>query len=250
MILPREATRSTKFHVQNEVSGILCVRLEGNVEPGHRIHTRRDFMNFEWANRRMRGLAAAVLSLLAGATAGSAFGQAKKDDAAAHLRVVEDRQAIEQLLMGDYPRALDSANWAAYGALFAKDGELIMQGGNTRRTGPAAIQDFFIKLPAFGGQAAPTTPSPCPVPSGTPRTMHVVTNLSLHIDGDTATDQAYWETIATRDCKSVVAGAGHYEDVLKREDGKWRFAKREIFDDLPPRAAAAPAAAAPAAPKP
>jgi 3-phenylpropionate/cinnamic acid dioxygenase small subunit len=73
------------------------------------------------------------------------------------------------------------------------------------------------------------------VPQGAPRTMHVVTNLSLHIDGDTATDQAYWETIATRDCKSVVAGAGHYEDVLKREDGKWKFAKREIFDDLPPR---------------
>jgi hypothetical protein len=80
--------------------------------------------------------------------------------------------------------------------------------------------------------------------------MHVVTNLTLQIDGDTATDQAYWETIGTTDCKSVVEGAGHYEDTLKREDGHWRFYSREIFDDLPPRAAAAPAAAAPAAPKP
>jgi hypothetical protein len=166
-------------------------------------------------------------------TAAAAMG--KKEDEAARLKAIGDRQEIEQMLMGDYPRALDSANWVAYGALFAKDGELIMQGGATKRTGPAAITDFFTKMPAFGGQGAASAPSPCPVPAGTPRTMHVVTNLSLHIDGDTATDQAYWETIATRDCKSVVAGAGHYEDVLKREDGKWEFAKREIFDDLPPR---------------
>jgi 3-phenylpropionate/cinnamic acid dioxygenase small subunit len=180
-------------------------------------------------------ISAAVLILC---TASGALGQDKKDDAAARMRMIEDRQEIEQLLMGDYPRALDSANWPAYGSLFAKDGELIMQGGATRRTGPAAISEFFTKLPAAGGQAVPTAPSACPLPPGTPRTMHVVTNLSLHVDGDTATDQAYWETIATRDCKSVVAGAGHYEDVLKREDGKWKFAKREIFDDLPPRTAA------------
>jgi 3-phenylpropionate/cinnamic acid dioxygenase small subunit len=162
---------------------------------------------------------------------------------------MEDRQAIEQLLMGDYPRALDSANWAAYGALFAKDGMLIMNGGAIKRTGPEAIQEFFTALPAAGGQAAPATPSACPAAPGTPRTMHVVTNLSVHIDGDTATDQAYWETVVTRDCKSVVAGAGHYEDTLKREDGKWRFATRQIFDDLPPRPTAA-AAAAPSTPKP
>jgi 3-phenylpropionate/cinnamic acid dioxygenase small subunit len=204
-------------------------------------------MNLGGVGMRTFSISATVVLILA--MAGGAFGQAKKDDAAARMKAIEDRQAIEQLLMGDYPRALDSANWAAYGALFAKDGELVMQGGATKRTGPAAITEFFTKLPAFGGQAAPTTSSACPVPPGTPRTMHVVTNLSLHIDGDTATDQAYWETIATRDCKSVVAGAGHYEDVLKREDGKWKFAKREIFDDLPPRTTAAPAATAPTEPK-
>ena len=66
-------------------------------------------------------------------------------------------------------------------------------------------------------------------------------NLTLQINGDMATDQAYWQTIVTRDCKSVVAGAGHYEDVLKREDGRWKFSKREIIDDIPPRTAPTPA---------
>lgn len=206
-------------------------------------------MNRQRAAKTIGALAAVAVAIVAiGATTGSAFGQAKKAESAAmRMQQIQDRQAIEQLLMGDYPRALDSANWKAYAALFARDGTLIMQGGAIKRTGPAAIEEFFTRMPAFGGQAASKTPSPCPVPAGTPRTMHVVTNLSVHIDGDTATDQAYWETIATRDCKSVVAGAGHYEDTLKREDGKWKFATRQIFDDLPPKTTSA---APPAAPGP
>jgi 3-phenylpropionate/cinnamic acid dioxygenase small subunit len=200
-------------------------------------------MNRRRTGRRTIGLGAvAVLIIASVALIGGAFGQSQgENSAAARLRKVEDRQAIEQLLMGDYPRALDAADWKAYAALFTKDGTLIMNGGNTKKTGPAAIQEFFSTQPA---RPAPSTPSPCPVAAGVNRFMHVVTNLTLHIDGDTATDQAYWETVGTTDCKSAVLGAGHYQDTLKREDGHWRFFSREIFDDIPPRAQA-PAAAKP-----
>jgi ketosteroid isomerase-like protein len=201
-------------------------------------------VNRRWTGGRTIGLAA--ITILSLAMTGSAFGQAKGASSAARMQQIEDRQAIEQLLMGDYPRALDANDWKAYAALFAKDGTLIMNGGATKKTGPAAIQEFFSTA-RFPAPAASAT---CPAKPGVNRFMHVVTNLSLHIDGDTAMDQAYWETIGTTDCKSVVEGAGHYEDTLKREDGHWRFAKREIFDDLPPRPPAAPAAVAPAAPKP
>jgi 3-phenylpropionate/cinnamic acid dioxygenase small subunit len=189
-------------------------------------------------NGRTTGLAAmAVLSL---STIGNTLGQNKSaDSAAARLQRIEDRQAIEQLLMGDYPRALDSNDWAAYAALFARDGTLIMGGGSTKKTGPAAIQEFFSARPTPAPPAS-AAPSPCPVPPGGHRSEHVVTNLTLQLAGDMATDQAYWQTIVTRDCKSVVAGAGHYEDVLKREDGRWKFSKREIIDDIPPRSAPAP----------
>src|SRR5580658_6311799 len=190
---------------------------------------------------KSRFVALAVLSF---AVAGGAFGQTKSaDSAAARLQKIEDRQAIEQLLMGDYPRALDSGDWAAYAALFAKDGTLIMGGGSTKRTGPAAIQEFFSARPT-PAPAASETPSACPVPTAGHRTEHVVNNLTLQINGDMATDQAYWQTIVTRDCKSVVAGAGHYEDILKREDGHWKFFKREIIDDIPPRTTPAPGASA------
>ena len=200
-------------------------------------------MNRRWTARRTLGLGAVAVLMIAIATMiGGAFGESKgENSAAARLREVEDRQAIEQLLMGDYPRALDATDWKAYAALFTKDVTLIMNGGNTKKTGPGAIQEFFSTQPA---RPAPATPSPCPVAPGVNRFMHVVTNLTLQIDGDTATDQAYWETIGTTDCKSAVLGAGHYEDTLKREDGHWRFFSRQIFDDVPPRVAT-PAASRP-----
>jgi 3-phenylpropionate/cinnamic acid dioxygenase small subunit len=199
-----------------------------------------------WTSATLRTRALAGFAVLTLATIGSAFGQGKSpDDAAARLQKVEDRQAIEQLLMGDYPRALDAGDWAAYAALFTKDGTLIMNGGSNKRKGPAAIREFFTARPTPAARPS-AAPSPCPVPAGGHRTEHVVTNLTLQIHGDMATDQAYWQTIVTRDCKSVVAGAGHYEDVLKREDGRWKFFKREIVDDIPPRTA--PAAAATSVP--
>src|SRR5579862_7853712 len=141
-----------------------------------------------WMNGRITGLAAmAVLSL---GTIGNTFGQNKSaDSAAARLQKIEDRQAIEQLLMGDYPRALDSNDWAAYAALFAKDGTLIMGGGATKLTGPASIREYFSSRPTPGA-AASAAASPCPVPAGGHRSEHVVTNLTLQINGDTAIDQA------------------------------------------------------------
>jgi 3-phenylpropionate/cinnamic acid dioxygenase small subunit len=182
--------------------------------------------------------AMATISIIA---IGCSFGA---DSAAERLQKIEDRQAIEQLLMGDYPRALDSGDWAAYAAMFTKDGTLVMGGGSTKRTGPAAIQEYFSARPTPAPTASAAA-SPCPVPAGGHRTEHVVTNLTLQISGDTATDQAYWQTIVTRDCKSVVAGAGHYEDALKREDGHWKFFRREIVDDIPPRTPATTGVPAP-----
>jgi uncharacterized protein (TIGR02246 family) len=201
------------------------------------------------------GAAAALAALTLSTTTASAAGD---DSLRARLAAVEDRLAIEQLLIGDYPRALDSSDWHAYAALFAPDGELSAGGMGASTKGRQAIEDYFNK--AFAGRP-PRTPSAieqtCPYKPGGHHTEHVISNWLIHIDGDTATDQAYWQTIVSHDCQSMVAGAGHYEDVLKKIDGHWYFAKRAIIDDLPPRktpptapaAGAAPPAPAPA-PKP
>jgi len=147
------------------------------------------------------------------------------DSLETRLAAAEDRAAIETLLTGDYPRALDQRRWADYAALFTADGALTMRDKTVR--GPAEIEKYFVnfRLPSAAG------PPPRP---GEIRTMHIVTNLSFRIEGDTAVGGAYWQTIGLRDGHTTVLSAGHYEDVLKKQDGKWKFAKRVIASDLAP----------------
>ena len=178
-----------------------------------------------------------LLAVIFSLAASGVFGQSKDaDSTAARLRKIEDRQAIEQLLMGDYPRALDASDWTAYAALFTKDGVLIMDGGKTKVQGPEAIKSYLASR-----QLSPIpADSPCPPAPGR-RNAHVVNNLTLQLDGDTATGQAYWQTIGTRECKAVILGAGYSEDIYKREDGRWKFSQRAIFNQIPPPTKPAPA---------
>lgn len=171
----------------------------------------------------MRAFVACVaLTILAG----SAALAAKDDDLAARIQRIEDRQAIEQLMVGDYPRALDSSDWKAYASFFANDGELIVNGTSIK--GPAAIEAYFNRpRPARAG--APANPEPR-------IGKHVVTNLTIQITGDRATAQGYWQTVMSRAGGTTIAGAGHYEDVLKKDNGTWKFLKRAIINDTPPAA--------------
>ncbi|HEY9182012.1 MAG TPA: nuclear transport factor 2 family protein [Gammaproteobacteria bacterium] len=130
-----------------------------------------------------------------------------------------DRQAIEQLLAGDYPHALDSRDFDAYAALFTEDGELSLQGQTAK--GRAAIRDFVAALPPE------------------PRVMHPITNLSYAIDGNTATGGAYWQDIGLVGGTPGVLVAGRYEDTLRKEGGVWRIATRNIVIEFAPAPAAA-----------
>ena len=119
------------------------------------------------------------------------------DSLAARIQRIEDRQAIEQLMVGDYPRALDSSNWKVYASFFAADGELIVNGTSIK--GPAAIEAYFNR----------------------PRPARAVA-------------QGYWQTLTSRASGTTIAGAGHYEDVLKKENGAWKFLRRAIITEPPP----------------
>jgi len=176
-----------------------------------------------------------------------------KESVQQRMQKIEDRLAIEHLMVGEYPKALDSANWKDYAATFTEDGEL--QQGTQITKGRKAIEEQFSRprtprprpategAPAAGG-AAPAAPA---TPAARPVSKHVVTNLNITINGDTATGTAYWQTVSTRDGKTTIAGAGHYNDVLKKVNGKWLFQHREIVNPLRDARAAAPGAA-PAAP--
>jgi 3-phenylpropionate/cinnamic acid dioxygenase small subunit len=161
------------------------------------------------------------------------------------LQKLEDRAAIEQLIFGEYPRALDGRDWKAYAATFAREGVLVQ--GTQETKGPAAIEQQFSTprtpraAPAPAAGAAPAPAREAPIAS-----KHVISNLKvISLTADRAETTAYWETVSTRSSGTVVAGAGHYNDSLIKEDGKWKFLRREIVN---PQRGPAPAAAASVAP--
>lgn len=146
---------------------------------------------------------------------------ARSDDLAVRVQRIEDRAAIKRLLL-DYGRDLDRGDFAAYSRLFAAEGEWSGSIGTFR--GPAAIQAAMEKTFApKPGVAAPK-----------PRSFHLLTNAMIDIDGDRATAVSKWTFVRVADNKPVIANAGEYEDVLVRENGRWRFAKRVAPSVLTP----------------
>ena len=77
-------------------------------------------------------------------------------------------------------------------------------------------------------------------------TYHIMSNFKVDINGDTATASSRWTFISVARGPGINL-AGRYEDVLEREDGKWKFKKRLALNEVsPPAAAPATASAAPA----
>ncbi|HEY1776625.1 MAG TPA: nuclear transport factor 2 family protein [Solirubrobacteraceae bacterium] len=134
------------------------------------------------------------------------------------LARLEDTLAIQRLLI-DYGLHLDARDLRAYSRLFCEDGE--WTGATGTAVGPDAIQAMLeAELPG----------NP-PAPGAT--TWHVMANPAIDVDGDSATSRVMW-ILVRRDAGDApgIAVTGHYEDVLVRENGAWRFKRREAFVDI------------------
>ena len=138
----------------------------------------------------------------------------------ARLQQLEDNEEIRTLLV-HYGRALDKRDFAAYGALFARDGS--WKGGMGTATGP----DEIAKMVAAGFDRMS--------PSLYENSNHVMTSFDAAIDGDSATVWSRWTWVVLgADGKPQPERAGHYEDTLVREDGHWKFKHRQAFTEINP----------------
>jgi hypothetical protein len=60
---------------------------------------------------------------------------------------------------------------------------------------------------------------------------HVITNPRIQVNGDQATATTYWQEVSIeKDGKVNIRSTGYYHDVLKRDQGRWRFKSREVFN--------------------
>lgn len=143
--------------------------------------------------------------------------QQKDQSLTAKVQRLEDEEEIRNVLVS-YGRTLDAHDFGAYSRLFSKEGEWV--GGFGSVKGPAAIEAFMTKNIGTPGK-----------PSGT---YHVLTNFLIDVRGDTATAWSRWAYVTPGpDKKPAMAQGGHYEDTLIRENGLWKFSRREAFVDIP-----------------
>jgi uncharacterized protein (TIGR02246 family) len=177
----------------------------------------------------MRTLIGGVVALMAAASPSlvSEKGPAARPmpSVEARLRVLEDKEAIHAVMM-TYGRTLDGRDFAGFERLWAKDAEFI-GGVGGRATGPAAIRALLEGL--LKANAAP-------VPG---RDFHLFYNETIEVSGDQATALSKGAFVVpgpnNRLEMSILA---NYHDQFVREDGRWKFKRRQIGEDPPPATAA------------
>jgi hypothetical protein len=168
-----------------------------------------------------RSLTSGARVLLLGACLVPVVGHAQRvaDDRslAARLQRFEDLEEIRTLLL-DYGRFLDARDFGAYSRLFASNGAWV--GGFGSVQGPANIQAFMEKNLGTGPNRA--------------NNYHLLSNFAIDVQGDKATAWSRWAFVVPGpDNKPTIAQAGHYDDTLVRENGRWKFQRRVAGNDIP-----------------
>jgi hypothetical protein len=73
-----------------------------------------------------------------------------------------------------------------------------------------------------------------PQPEGS-GTFHVMTNDQIRIDGDRAAATTKWlYTTPSEDNSPKPTFLGHYDDQFIRENGQWKFLRRQSVSDISP----------------
>ncbi|HVY63746.1 MAG TPA: nuclear transport factor 2 family protein [Gammaproteobacteria bacterium] len=141
------------------------------------------------------------------------------DALAKRVQVLEDREAIRALILA-YGQAHDHRDYKTFASLFASNGEWV--GGLGTAKGPDAI--FALMDKTIGHH--PTAEG-----SGT---YHLLTNDQIVIDGDQASAVTKWLYVTPgADNAPKLVFLGHYNDKFIRENGVWKFLRREAPADIP-----------------
>jgi len=121
-------------------------------------------------------------------------------------------EEIRNLLVR-YGLYLDSKNFEGYVSLFTKDGVL------DAPLGAASGQENIRAM--LGNVLGPINAG-----------FHIYANPLIEVDGDSATSMSRFSYVQSIEGQPPeLRMVGHYDDILKREDGSWKFARRTITID-------------------
>ena len=167
---------------------------------------------------------AAVVSAISLAGGMADAGQSPARGVEARLQRLEDREAIRALFI-DYGRTLDSRDFTAFAQLFAKDGEFVGGAGATAKGRDA--------VGALLGRLLQTN-----YPDSRGKNFHLFFGEAIEVNGNDATAVSKGGFVmASSANKPEMLLLATYRDQFVREDGRWKFKRREVQGDIPvPRA--------------
>jgi hypothetical protein len=125
---------------------------------------------------------------------------------------IEEKDAIREVL-AEYCFRLDGGEYAEMAALFTEDGTWDTAFGAA--TGPAAISELARDIRARAGDTRP-------------RAVHLVTNIAIVLDGDSAMVRSNWTVVQNSLAGPTIGSGGGYIDDMAKQDGKWLFRHRKI----------------------
>lgn len=164
---------------------------------------------------------AGILIAVGALTAVFAQGAREGSDLSARVRALEDREAI-RTLWADYGRTLDARDFAAFAQLFARDAQFVGGPGSPVK-GREAIGAFLEK--AIGTN----------YPNSKGRNFHLYFNESIDLRGDegTGVSKGGFVMASPENNKADFLLLATYRDEFVREDGRWKFKRREVIGDIP-----------------
>lgn len=147
---------------------------------------------------------------------------------AVYADYAEDRALIEDL-QARYLFAFDFGDPEGYANTFAPDGVLNFGWGDI--VGREAIAQFIADGRENTLQVRANTPDGERPSIG----RHIINNIVVKVDGDTATSQAYWTHMTSDETGyGTVDFFGHYEDEMVKIDGDWYFSRRHVYNEAIP----------------
>jgi uncharacterized protein (TIGR02246 family) len=130
---------------------------------------------------------------------------------------LEEKDAIREVL-AEYCFRLDGGDCDGMAALFTEDGTWDTAFG--KGTGRAAIAQLARDVRANRNHEG--------AGDSRPRAIHLVTNIAIKLDGDTAEVRSNWTVVQNSPDGPKIGSGGGYADRMVKQGSAWLFHYRKI----------------------